>query len=124
MSDTMYDYDCIIKAILDGYQPVFTKSKRKPHSIQVVCNGKVIECYLVTGPVIQDNGPEIDATLFRVLIDEVTNERKVELYTKTIWPRGETILPVARQMYLEAWGSELKPRTIMRIPGEYGSISF
>ena len=124
MSDSMNDYDNIIKAIIDGSNPVFTKSKRKPTSLEVVCSVKVIECYLVTGPVIQDNGPEIDATLFRVLIDEVTNERKVELYTKTIWPIGKTILPVARQMYLEAWGSELKPRTIMRIPGEYGSIAF
>lgn len=124
MSDSMNDYDNIIKAIIDGSNPVFTKSKRKPTSLEVVCSGKVIECYLVTGPVIQENGPEIDATLFRVLIDEVTSEREVELYTKTIWPIGKTILPVARQMYLEAWGSELKPRTIMRIPGEYGSISF
>lgn len=124
MCESMNDYDCIIKAIIDGSNPVFTKSKRKPHPIEVVCNEKVIECYLVTGPVIQDDGPEVDATLIRVSIDEVTDERNVELYTKTIWPIGKTILPVARQMYLEAWGSELKPRTIMRIPGEYGSIAF
>tara|TARA_B110000211_G_scaffold116827_1_gene135331 strand:- start:1902 stop:2291 length:390 start_codon:yes stop_codon:yes gene_type:complete len=129
MSDTMYDIDYTIKTILDGSinnpdNPVHTKSKRRPTSLELVCGGIVTPCYLITGPAIQEESPEIDATIIRLKIDPVTDKREVELYTKTIWPIGKTILPVARHMYLEAWGSELKPRTIMRISGEDGSIAF
>ena len=125
----MFDCKKIIEAILDGSinnknHPIWINSKRKPQSIEVVWNEQIIQCYLITGPVIEDEGPEVDATLFRLIKDLIDDEKKVELYTKTVLPYGKTILPVARLMYLEAWGLELKPRTIMRIPGEYGSFSF
>ena len=130
----MLNYEHIIKSIEDNTfdcisHKVQNYSKYKPVHIELLSNGKKllpeeqekIDCYLIFGPLIESN---YEVTIFRKKFDTITDITEVDLYTKTLKNNNDNILFIAKELYKEAWGSEMDSTKhyIMRNPQYPGSI--